>query len=80
MNIKNTAADRAMLEAVAQNGMSDLPIKTAIKIREALAKVVDKGSFIDIGTDGDSADLHPVIDGIEWHLNISVSLPTGEVQ
>lgn len=53
------------------------PLSLAHELQEFLKSVVDAGTYIDSGFGDGCADLWPVIDGVEYHIAITV---TGRAQ
>lgn len=50
------------------------PISLADELRKFLEPMVDAGTFIDTGSRNGFADLHPVIGGVEYHIQIKVAV------
>ena len=49
------------------------PISLAHELRQMLKAIVDEGTSIDSGGGDGLADLHPVISGVEYHIQIQRS-------
>lgn len=49
------------------------PLSLAHELRELLKPIVDENTGIDSGGGDGIADLHPIIDGTEYHIQIKTS-------
>ncbi len=62
-----------MVHGLIPSGWDKGPISLAHELRQMLKSIVDAGTNIDSGGGDGIADLHPVIGGIEYHIQIKTS-------
>ena len=65
--------ERIVLDMGANSGFDMRPYSIALELKRLMSGMIDAGTSIDSGTSDTQADLHPKINGIEYHITVKIA-------